>query len=192
MRTRLVCFLSEDRRSMLMEQYLNEKAMEINDKREKRGNPLFFLKDLVEYTGMLLDRNHASEAEYVFSEAVEAYLNHGLDGLVIFHVYADFGIADRLVELSDRIYGTDSAESLGIVYYRAIDVVDSGNRTDETEVYEQAINDLNGRKHGYVEEKLKLYRRYTSTLRREGRADEARELEDKLIQFKSDGVWPLG
>ena len=174
-----------------MEQYLNEKATAINNKREKRENPLYFLKDLVDYTEMLLENGHDKEAEYVFAEAVEAYLHHSFDVMILFHVYADFGIADRILALSDKIYGSDSDKSFGVIYYRAIDAVDSGNRTDEVAVYEEALADLNARKGGYVEEKLKIYRRYTSALRRADREDEARELEIKLVKFKSDGNWPL-
>lgn len=174
-----------------MEQFLNQVAEKINYKREKRQNALFFLKDLVEYTDILLEHGHESEAEYVFSEVIDTYLNHGLDGLVLFHVYADYGIADDILRLSDRIYGEDSPGSLGVLYYRAIDLVDSGNRTDECAVYSEVLVDMNKRKKGYVEEKLKVYRRYTSALRKEGDADKARELEDKLIKFKSDNIWPL-
>ena len=174
-----------------MEQYLNDKANAINEKRAKRENPLYFLKDLVDYTEMLLEDGHDKEAEYVFAEAVDAYLHHSFDVMILFHVYADFGIADRILKLSDRIYGKDSEQSFGVIYYSAIDAVDSGNRTDETVVYESALAELNKRKSGYVEEKLKIYRRYTSALRRADREPEARELEIKLVKFKGDGIWPL-
>ena len=122
---------------------------------------------------------------------MDAYLNHSFDVMILFHVYADYGLGDRVLSLSDRIFGSDSDKSFGVIYYRAIDAVDSGNRIDEVSVYEEALAELNSRKSGYVEEKLKIYRRYTSALRRAGKEDEARELEFKLVKFKGDGVWPL-
>ena len=175
----------------MTETELKAKAMLISQKREKRENPIFFMKDLLELTEMLFASGRRDEAEEAFSEVAETYFHHGIESMIMHHVYSDFGFADRILALSDALCGTESEVSFAVIYYRAIDLVDSGNRVDETAVYEEALAELNLRKKGYVEEKLKIYRRYTSALRRSGRVDEARKYEDSLFQFKQDNIWPL-